>query len=50
MRDRFALHPDFSLQSPEPLETPNPLPVATEREQTTLARKEPVYRAIFTRR
>lgn len=50
MRDRFALHPDFSLQSLDPLLTTNPLPVATEREQTTLARREPVYRAIFTRR
>jgi len=50
MRDRFAAHPDFRLQSPEPLLTPNPLPVATEREQTTLLRGEPVYRAIFIRR
>ncbi len=50
MRDRFALHPDFSLQSPEPLLTPNPLPITTEREQTTLSRGEPVYRAIFIRR
>lgn len=50
MRDRFATHPDFKLQSPEPLLTPNPLPVATEREQTTLLRSEPVYRAVFIRR
>ncbi len=50
MRDRFALHPDFDLHSPEPLLTGNPLPVATEREQTTLLRGESVYRAIFTRR
>ena len=50
MRDRFATHPDFTLQSLEPLLTANPLPVATEREQTTLLRGEPVYRAIFIRR
>ncbi|MBA2750280.1 MAG: tRNA (guanosine(46)-N7)-methyltransferase TrmB, partial [Tatlockia sp.] len=50
MRDRFATHPDFTLQSLEPLLTPNPLPVATEREHTTLLRREPVYRAIFIRR
>jgi len=50
MRDRFNSHPDFVLQSPEPLQTVNPLPIATEREQTTLARGEPVYRAIFSRR
>ncbi len=50
MRDRFNSHPDFVLQSPEPLQTANPLPIATEREQTTLARGEPVYRAIFMRR
>ncbi|WP_009633051.1 tRNA (guanosine(46)-N7)-methyltransferase TrmB [Synechocystis sp. PCC 7509] len=50
MRDRFASHPDFTLQSLEPLLTPNPLPIATEREQTTLSRGEPVYRAIFSRR
>jgi tRNA (guanine-N7-)-methyltransferase len=50
MRDRFAMHPDFSLQSQEPPLTPNPLPIATEREQTTLLRGEPVYRAIFLRR
>lgn len=50
MRDRFATHPDFILHSPESLLTPNPLPVATEREQTTLLRGEPVYRAIFIRR
>jgi tRNA (guanine-N7-)-methyltransferase len=50
MRDRFYSHPDFSLQSPEPSLTPNPLPVATEREQRTLSRGEPVYRAIFSRR
>jgi tRNA (guanine-N7-)-methyltransferase len=49
MRDRFAMHPDFSLQSPEPLLTENPLPIATEREQTTMSRQEPVYRAIFIR-
>lgn len=50
MHDRFNSHPDFVLQSPEPLQTVNPLPIATEREQTTLARGEPVYRAIFSRR
>lgn len=50
MRDRFNSHPDFCLQSPEPLLTSNPLPIATEREQTTLSRGEPVYRAVFSRR
>ncbi len=50
MRDRFNSHPDFCLQSSEPLLTRNPLPIATEREQTTLSRGEPVYRAIFIRR
>ncbi|KJH71308.1 tRNA (guanosine(46)-N7)-methyltransferase TrmB [Aliterella atlantica] len=50
MSDRFVQHPDFICQSQDPLLTPNPLPVQTEREQTTLARGEAVYRAVFTRR
>lgn len=50
MSDRFASHPDYNRQSQEALFAPNPLPVATEREQTTLARGESVYRALFTRR
>ena len=29
------------------LSTPNPFPVATEREKSTLSRGEPVYRAVF---
>lgn len=50
MSDRFASHPDYIRQSQDPVQTPNPLPVATEREQTTLARGEDVYRAVFIRR
>lgn len=50
MSDRFASHPDYTRQSQDPILTPNPLPVQTEREQTTIARGEAVYRAIFIRR
>jgi tRNA (guanine-N7-)-methyltransferase len=49
MCDRFQEHPAFIRQgSGQWLET-NPLPVATEREQSTLLRGEPVYRALFIR-
>lgn len=48
MRDRFAAHPAFRLQTPDWLPS-NPFPVSTEREVSTLERGEPVYRAQFTR-
>lgn len=46
MCDRFAAHPAFQRQGEEWL-TENPLPVSTERENFTLSRGEPVYRALF---
>lgn len=46
MCDRFSEHPAFSRQCSEWLPV-NPLPVPTEREQATLAKGEPVYRAVF---
>ncbi len=46
MRDRFQKNPAFQIQADSWLET-NPMPIATEREQTTLDRGEPVYRALF---
>jgi tRNA (guanine-N7-)-methyltransferase len=54
MRDRFAeclaADPAFAIAHPETLWLPeNPLPVRTEREQSTLSRGEPVYRALFRR-
>ncbi|GAB4144759.1 MAG: tRNA (guanosine(46)-N7)-methyltransferase TrmB [Cyanobacteria bacterium J069] len=48
MGDRFQEHPAFQRQSAEWL-SHNPLPVATEREQSTLSRNEPVFRALFTK-
>lgn len=48
MRDRFSEHPAFISQTDEWLPT-NPLPVMTEREQSTLLRGEPVYRILFQR-
>ncbi|MBD2000739.1 tRNA (guanosine(46)-N7)-methyltransferase TrmB [Leptolyngbya sp. FACHB-541] len=48
MRDRFLEHPAFTPQNDEWLPT-NPLPVMTEREQSTLSRGEPVYRVLFQR-
>lgn len=48
MCDRFASHPAFQRQGDRWL-TENPLPVATEREKTTLSRLEPVYRALFVK-
>lgn len=45
MCDRFQAHPVFTRQS-EWLAV-NPLPVATEREQSTLSRGKPVFRAVF---
>jgi tRNA (guanine-N7-)-methyltransferase len=46
MCDRFAEHPAFVRQEAAWL-AENPLPVSTEREQFTLAKGEPVYRAVF---
>ena len=54
----FNTYPAFEYISPEEqfnpeekypglLSTPNPFPVATEREKSTLSRGEPVYRAVF---
>jgi len=52
----LELNPEAKLEiTPESklrelwLQTPNPFPVATERETSTLSRGEPVYRAIFKR-
>lgn len=60
MCDRFQAHPaftyirpehypDHNLEDPYPelLTTPNPFPVPTEREKSTISRNEPIYRAIF---
>jgi len=47
MRERFLACPRFLLQG-DWLDS-NPLPVPTEREQSTLSRGEPVYRAMFLR-
>lgn len=46
MCERFEAHPLFDRQTEGWLQT-NPLPVATEREQSTLAKGEPVYRAVL---
>jgi tRNA (guanine-N7-)-methyltransferase len=48
MCDRFQSHPAFTRSDPNWLPT-NPLPVATERELFTLAKGEPVYRAVFVK-
>jgi tRNA (guanine-N7-)-methyltransferase len=47
MCDRFQEHPAFHKQTSDPWLLQNPLPVATEREKSTLSRGEPVYRALF---
>ncbi|MDX2211734.1 MAG: tRNA (guanosine(46)-N7)-methyltransferase TrmB [Oculatellaceae cyanobacterium bins.114] len=49
MRDRFLAHSAFIKQGTEEWLDVNPLPVATEREQSTLSRGEPVYRVMFVR-
>jgi tRNA (guanine-N7-)-methyltransferase len=49
MCDRFHEHPAFARQGSELWLDKNPLPVPTEREQSTLDRGEPVYRAVFVR-
>lgn len=48
MCDRFAANPAFQRQSEKWL-AENPLAVPTEREKTTLSRKDPVYRALFVK-
>lgn len=48
MRDRFDAHSAFQRQESDWLPA-NPMPVATERETSTLERGEAVYRAVFTR-
>lgn len=40
-------HPNPEEPYPGLLSTPNPFPVPTEREKSTLSRGEPVYRAVF---
>jgi tRNA (guanine-N7-)-methyltransferase len=49
MCDRFQAHPSFIRTDSEWLPE-NPFPVPTEREQFTLDKGEPVYRAIFLKR
>lgn len=49
MVDRFSDHPAFIRQDAGWL-SQNPMPVATEREASTLERNEPVYRAVFYHR
>ncbi|MDX2099745.1 MAG: tRNA (guanosine(46)-N7)-methyltransferase TrmB [Leptolyngbyaceae cyanobacterium bins.59] len=49
MYDRLATHPELEPKPPGKWLTANPMPIATEREQSTLERGEPVYRALFTR-
>ncbi|MGB3493477.1 MAG: tRNA (guanosine(46)-N7)-methyltransferase TrmB [Elainellaceae cyanobacterium] len=46
MCDRFAEHPAFTRQHEQWLDE-NPLGVSTERENMTLEKEEPVYRAVF---
>lgn len=48
MRDRFDAHPAFVRQHSGWL-ADNPMPVATERELSTLEHGDPVYRAVFRR-
>lgn len=49
MSDRFQEHSAFAPKGSTPWLEHNPLPVSTEREQSTLSRGEPVYRALFVR-
>ncbi len=50
MRDRFAEHPGFERQGGEDWLGENPMPVPTEREQSTLDKDEPVYRVVFLKK
>jgi len=45
--DRIQTHPNFCQQSSHSRWGENPLPVASDRERSTLARGEPIYRALF---
>jgi tRNA (guanine-N7-)-methyltransferase len=49
MRDRFAANQAFQDQSDDWLET-NPMPLPTEREESTLRHNDPVYRMVFIHR
>ncbi|MBE9100658.1 tRNA (guanosine(46)-N7)-methyltransferase TrmB [Vacuolonema iberomarrocanum] len=49
MGDRFQEHPAFERQTAAPDKTPNPFPVATERESSTLEKGDPVYRMVFAK-
>jgi tRNA (guanine-N7-)-methyltransferase len=49
MCQRFEAQPIFTRKQPEWL-ADNPLPVPTEREQSTLSRGQPVYRAVFVKK
>jgi tRNA (guanine-N7-)-methyltransferase len=48
MRDRVAAHPAFVPSQPDWLPL-NPLPIATERELSTLKSGAPVYRTLFVK-
>ncbi|NES81990.1 MAG: tRNA (guanosine(46)-N7)-methyltransferase TrmB [Moorea sp. SIO2B7] len=47
MSDRFEEHPKFQKQHQKTWLANNPFPISTEREKATLARSQPVYRALF---
>ncbi|MEO1147956.1 MAG: tRNA (guanosine(46)-N7)-methyltransferase TrmB [Cyanobacteria bacterium J06638_22] len=49
MGERFQEHPAFERQTASPEQTPNPFPVTTERESSTLEKGDPVYRMIFSK-
>lgn len=49
MRDRFQAAPEFAIISPDWIE-PNPMPIPTERELSTLKYNDPVYRSLFHKR
>ncbi|MGF1482525.1 MAG: tRNA (guanosine(46)-N7)-methyltransferase TrmB [Cyanophyceae cyanobacterium] len=49
MSQRFNSHRAFQKQHQSPWLAANPLPVPTEREQSTLARGEPIYRSLFSK-
>ena len=47
--DRIQSHPNFCQQNSNNRWVENPLPVVSDRERSTLARSEPIYRALFTK-
>lgn len=49
MSDRFSSHPAFQRQGLQKWLAENPLPVATERELSTLSRGEAVYRTVLVK-